>query len=146
MSKPKTTTKISKSAKRRADEPAFFVLRQAFFVCALCGAAASLHAADGYIADEAFRRAEPIVESQPSCYRYGRCEADNLRYERLRAQRLERLAPQAPDNAPRAGMPRREVKPTAIEEIHPAYKDSGGIREEFLNSGSAKPQQTTPAP
>ncbi|HKO89341.1 MAG TPA: hypothetical protein VJU83_12610 [Burkholderiales bacterium] len=107
--------------------------------------AVAAHAADGYIADEAFRRSYPIVESQPSCYRYGRCEADNLRYERLRAQRLDRLAPQAPGEAPRVDMLRRDVKPTAAEEILPAYKDAGGVREEFLNSGSTK-KSAEPAP
>ena len=137
MSKPKRTKRISKSAVRRVKARAslsWFAL----VCCAFFGAVAPVQAADGYILDEAFRRSEPIADSQYSCYRYGRCEADNLRYERLRAQRLERLAPQAPAGAPLPAETRRDVRPTAAEEIQPAYQNAGGIREEFLNSGSRK--------
>jgi hypothetical protein len=73
----------------------------------------------------------------PSCYRYGRCESYDLRDERLRQQRLERLAPNAPEPQRQRGMSRRDVPATPAEEVHPAYRTSGEVREEFQRSGAA---------
>ena len=97
-------------------------------------------AADGYMAPLPSMDQRPSADdSSPACHRYGRCDRFRPREERLRDQRLDRLAPQAPETPRYEPMVRREVAPTAEAELQPRYKEAGTIKEEFNQSGSAKP-------
>jgi hypothetical protein len=101
------------------------------FICA----AAAVFIPTGEAAEYAPLLREDIYS--PSCYRYGRCDTDDPRDERLRQQRLERLAPRAPDNPPHREMIRRNVSPTPVEEVREPYRAAGEVREEFQRSGTA---------
>lgn len=67
-----------------------------------------------------------------SCYRYGRCSADDLRRLRDRLQRLDRVSPQPPDSEPLRSIEQRaHVPPTPIDQIRPEYRNSSQLREEW---------------
>lgn len=81
--------------------------------------------------------AADVIDPFEPCYRYGRCSTYDLQRLRDRAQRLDRLAPQAPQpRVPYVEPPRVDVPPTAVEEIRPEYRGAGQVRGEFENSGA----------
>lgn len=86
--------------------------------------------------------AVPLVprspDISPSCYRYGRCSPADLSAYRYRVDRLERLAPSAPPDAGTPDALRHLVPPpppTPEQEIRPEFQGSGGIKEEYRDSG-----------
>ena len=82
----------------------------------------------------------PRTDGLPSCYRAGRCTLADLYALGGRPDRLDRLAPTAPD-PPYAGhafdLP-TNVRPTAEEEIRPEYRGASVPREEFRESGTLR--------
>ncbi|HKY01264.1 MAG TPA: hypothetical protein VJM53_01800 [Burkholderiales bacterium] len=98
-------------------------------------------AADGHILPPPSMDQRPPAadDSSHACHRYGRCDRFQPREDRLREQRLDRLAPQAPEPSRYEPMVRRDVEQTPEAELQPRYKDAGTIKEEFNQSGSAKP-------
>jgi hypothetical protein len=82
----------------------------------------------------------PRSDGLPSCYRAGRCTLEDLYALGGRPNRLDRLAPTAPD-PPYAGRPLdrpANVPPTAAEEIRPEYRGASVLREEFKDSGTPR--------
>ncbi len=82
----------------------------------------------------------PRTDGLPSCYRAGRCTLADLYALGGRPDRLDRLAPTAPDLPP-AGRPLdrpSNVPPTAADEIQPAYRGASVPREEFKESGAPR--------
>jgi hypothetical protein len=82
----------------------------------------------------------PRSDGLPSCYRAGRCTLADLYALGGRPDRLDRLAPTAPD-PPYAGRPLdrpANVPPTAAEEIQPEYRGASVPREEFKDSGTPR--------
>jgi len=82
----------------------------------------------------------PRTDALPSCYRAGRCTLADLYALGGRPDRLDRLAPTAPD----ASQPVRpldrpaNVPPTAADEIQPAYRNASVPRDEFRKSGTPR--------
>jgi hypothetical protein len=79
-----------------------------------------------------------FADELPSCYRVGRCSLRDI--DRLvdRLNRLERLAPAAPQAAPGAvttRLSRGTVVPTPEEEIRAEYRGASVPRAEFSESG-----------
>lgn len=88
----------------------------------------------GYLYPDPMRFSDDL----PSCYRFGRCSLRDLEVFRDRPNRIDRLAPAAPDGAARVQVepPRRvEVEPTSVENIRPEYRGASVPREEFEQSG-----------
>ena len=82
----------------------------------------------------------PRSDGLPSCYRAGRCTLADLYALGGRPNRLDRLAPTAPD-PPYAGRPLDRpvnVPPTAVEEIQPEFRGASVPREEFKDSGTPR--------
>lgn len=82
----------------------------------------------------------PRSDGLPSCYRAGRCTLADLYALGGRPDRLDRLAPTAPD-PPYAGRPLDRpvnVPPTAVEEIQPEFRGASVPREEFKDSGTPR--------
>jgi hypothetical protein len=82
----------------------------------------------------------PRTDGLPSCYRAGRCTLADLFALGGRPDRLDRLAPTAPD-APLAGHAFERpanVPPTAEDEIRPEYRGASVPREEFRESGTPR--------
>jgi len=82
----------------------------------------------------------PRTDGLPSCYRAGRCTLADLYALGGRPDRLDRLAPTPPDPPP-AGRPLdrpANVRPTAADEIQPAYRDASMPRDEFRESGTPR--------
>ena len=82
----------------------------------------------------------PRTDGLPSCYRAGRCTLADLYALGGRPDRLDRLAPTAPD-LPQAGRPLdrpANVPPTAVDEIQPAYRGASVPRDEFKESGTPR--------
>jgi hypothetical protein len=82
----------------------------------------------------------PRTDSLPSCYRAGRCTLADLYALGGRPDRLDRLAPTAPD-PPYAGRSfdrPANVPPTAADEIQPEYRGASVPREEFKDSGTPR--------
>jgi hypothetical protein len=84
--------------------------------------------------------APPDVGSAvPSCYRFGRCSADDLYRFRDRPNRLTRLAPEAPPEsvAEAAWIPYRWffVPVTPEENILPPYRAASQVRDEYRAVG-----------
>jgi hypothetical protein len=79
----------------------------------------------------------PRTDGLPACYRAGRCTLADLYALGGRPDRLDRLAPTAPDPpAPGLALVRpANVPPTAAEEIRPEYQGASVLREEFGESG-----------
>jgi len=75
----------------------------------------------------------------PSCYRIGRCSADDLYRFRDRPNRLTRLAPEAPPEsvAEAASIPYRWifVPATPEENILPQYRAASQVRDEYRTVG-----------
>jgi hypothetical protein len=75
----------------------------------------------------------------PSCYRIGRCSADDLYRFRDRPNRLTRLAPEAPPEsvAEAASIPYRWffVPATPEENILPQYRAASQVRDEYRAVG-----------
>ncbi len=90
----------------------------------------------GYIYPDPLRFGDGL----PSCYRFGRCSLRELELFRDRPHRLDRLAPAAPDGAPRLQPepPRRAVAPTPEENIRPEYRGASVPRAEFSGSGTPR--------
>ena len=82
----------------------------------------------------------PRTDGLPSCYRAGRCTLADLYALGGRPDRLDRLAPTAPDPpyAGRAFALPANVPPTAEEEIKPEYRGASVPREEFKESGTPR--------
>ncbi len=82
----------------------------------------------------------PRSDGLPSCYRAGRCTLADLYALGGRPDRLDRLAPNAPDPpAPGRALERpANVPPTAADEIQPAYRNASVPREEFRESGTPR--------
>ena len=82
----------------------------------------------------------PRTDGLPSCYRAGRCTLADLYALGGRPDRLDRLAPTAPDppSAGRAFDRPANVPPTAVDEIQPAYRGASVPREEFKESGTPR--------
>ena len=82
----------------------------------------------------------PRSDGLPSCYRAGRCTLADLYALGGRPDRLDRLAPTAPDpsSAARAFELPANVQPTPESEIQPQYRGAGVLRDEFRESGSAR--------
>ena len=82
----------------------------------------------------------PRTDGLPSCYRAGRCTLADLYALGWRPDRLDRLAPTAPDPpyaGPALGRP-ANVPPTAADEIRPEYRGASLPREEFRESGTPR--------
>jgi hypothetical protein len=86
--------------------------------------------------------AVPLVprspDTWPSCYRYGRCSPADIAAYRYRVDRLERLAPSAPADAPGQDLFRPSgppPPPTAEEDIRPEYRGASVVKEEYRESG-----------
>jgi hypothetical protein len=82
----------------------------------------------------------PRTDGLPSCYRAGRCTLTDLYALGGRPDRLDRLAPTPPDPPP-AGRPLdrpANVRPTAADEIQPAYRGASLPRDEFRESGTPR--------
>jgi hypothetical protein len=82
----------------------------------------------------------PRTDGLPSCYRAGRCTLADLYALGGRPDRLDRLAPTAPE-PPAAGRALERpmnVPPTATEEIRPEYRGASLPREEFRESGTPR--------
>jgi hypothetical protein len=80
------------------------------------------------------------TDGLPSCYRAGRCTLADLYALGGRPDRLDRLAPTAPDLPP-PGRPLdrpANVPPTAADEIQPAYRGASVPRDEFRESGAPR--------
>lgn len=124
----------SKTAKKTS-RPASIFLRA---ICAAAGLhAATVHAWDPYYSpvDRILSQRSTVDPDQP-CYRSGRCDA--VYSDRLRFQRYDRLAPQAPEPSTEVPPPRREHDITPAEHLMPAYRDAGTVRDEFLQSGQPR--------
>lgn len=82
----------------------------------------------------------PRTDGLPSCYRAGRCTLADLYALGGRPDRLDRLAPTAPDSplAGRAFELPHDVLPTPEDEIRPEYRGASVPREEFRESGKAR--------
>jgi hypothetical protein len=82
----------------------------------------------------------PRTDGLPSCYRAGRCTLADLYALGGRPDRLDRLAPTAPDPpyAGRAFELPANVPPTAEEEIRPEYRGASVPRDEFKESGTPR--------
>jgi len=82
----------------------------------------------------------PRTDGLPSCYRAGRCTLADLYALGGRPDRLDRLAPTAPDPpyAGRAFDRPANVPPTAADEIQPEYRGASVPREEFKDSGTPR--------
>jgi len=82
----------------------------------------------------------PRTDGLPSCYRAGRCTLADLYALGGRPDRLDRLAPTAPDQPPagRALDRPANVPPTAADEIQPAYQGASVPRDEFRESGAPR--------
>lgn len=82
----------------------------------------------------------PRTDGLPSCYRAGRCTLTDLYVLGGRPDRLDRLAPAPPDPPP-AGRPLdrpANVRPTAADDIQPAYRGASLPRDEFKESGTPR--------
>lgn len=83
--------------------------------------------------------AMPLVprspDTWPSCYRYGRCSPADL--AAYRVERLERLAPSAPADAPVLDplQPSGPPPPTAKEDIRPEFRGVCVAKVEYRESG-----------
>lgn len=78
-------------------------------------------------------------DTWPSCYRYGRCSAADIAAYRYRVDRLERLAPSAPVDAPPPGPLRPTGTPPTLEEhIRLEYREASVVKEEYRESGRPK--------
>ena len=128
MSKPKTTTKISK---RRFNDALRTVCAAALFYGA---SAAAMDSYYGQIHRIGSQRA--TVDPDNPCYRSGRCDA--VYSDRTRLQRYDRLAPQAPEPIASPALPLRSGEITPVEHLMPPYRDAGSVREEFRQSGQAR--------
>lgn len=82
----------------------------------------------------------PRTDGLPSCYRAGRCTLADLYALGGRPDRLDRLAPTAPDppHPGRAFDRPANVPPTASDEIQPEYRGASVPREEFKESGTPR--------
>jgi hypothetical protein len=82
----------------------------------------------------------PRTDGLPSCYRAGRCTLADLYALGGRPDRLDRLAPTAPDPpyAGRAFELPANVTPTPESEIQPEYRGTSVPREEFRESGTQR--------
>ncbi|HTO47771.1 MAG TPA: hypothetical protein VML91_09020 [Burkholderiales bacterium] len=82
----------------------------------------------------------PRTDGLPSCYRAGRCTLADLYALGGRPDRLDRLAPTAPDLPPAGHALDRppNVPPTAVDEIQPAYRGASVPRDEFRQSGAPR--------
>jgi len=82
----------------------------------------------------------PRTDALPSCYRAGRCTLEDLYALGGRPNRLDRLAPTAPDPpyAGRAFERPANVPPTAENEIQPQYRGASVPRDEFKDSGTPR--------
>jgi hypothetical protein len=77
-----------------------------------------------------------IPDAAPSCYRYGRCSPADVAAYRYRAERLDRLAPSAPAETEALHSFRPPAPPpTAAEDIHPEYRGSSVVKDEYRESG-----------
>jgi hypothetical protein len=82
----------------------------------------------------------PRTDGLPSCYRAGRCTLTDLYALGGRPDRLDRLAPTAPD-LPQPGRTLdrpANVPPTPMDEIQPAYRGASLPRDEFRDSGTPR--------
>jgi hypothetical protein len=91
----------------------------------------------------AFRFYPPLTGDLPSCYRFGRCTALDLHLFLNRLERLERLAPAAPQtgSAPAVQFGRvfpPEVTRTPDENIQPEYRARSLPREDYAESGKLR--------
>jgi hypothetical protein len=80
-----------------------------------------------------------------SCYRIGRCSANDLYRFRDRPNRLTRLAPQAPPPNPAAWTSNRYiwylVPVTPVENILPRYRTASQVRNEYRAVGTPIDEQ-----
>jgi|SRR5690606_7523753 len=104
----------------------------------LCGFSTAVAQADsGAVRMLVWAGAHPYYYD--SCYLYGRCSADDLRRLRDRLQRLDRVAPQPPEPPPPAAPAARvNVPPTPESHIHPEFRNSSQLREEWRDKSSLK--------
>ncbi len=129
MNWSKTPKKTSKHLRNAAP-----LLRRVFVLACLaaCGAA---FAYEGAMYRLGGKRA--TVDSDQPCYRSGRCDSESYS-DRIRIQRQDRIAPEAPEIPPYIPLQRGVPEPTAVDQLMPAYKDTGAIRDEFSGSGAAR--------
>jgi hypothetical protein len=82
----------------------------------------------------------PRTDGLPSCYRAGRCTLADLYALGGRPDRLDRLAPTAPDPpyAAQAFDLPPNTQPTPESEIRPEYLGASVPREEFRESGTQR--------
>ncbi len=82
----------------------------------------------------------PYGYGYDSCFRYGRCTADEVQRLREHIQRADRVAPQVPEARARPPtLPRGDVTPTPEDQIQPAYRDASRLREEYGGASSSRP-------
>lgn len=110
--------------------------RRALRAALFCGAAVWSAAAPAGLTDALVSKRSSVDIDQP-CFRSGRC--DTVSDERIRMQRRDRLAPQAPENpAPLATSRPGSTEITPIEHLAPAYRQTGTIRDEYSQSGQLR--------
>jgi hypothetical protein len=82
----------------------------------------------------------PRTDGLPSCYRAGRCTLADLYALGGRPDRLDRLAPTAPDLPPAGRALERpaNVPPTAPDAIQPVFRGASVPRDEFKDSGAPR--------
>jgi hypothetical protein len=82
----------------------------------------------------------PRSDGVPSCYRAGRCSLADLYALGGRPDRLDRLAPTAPDlPQPGRALDRPgNVPPTPTDEIQPAFRGASVPRDEYRDSGTPR--------
>lgn len=85
----------------------------------------------------------PRTGDLPSCYRVGRCTLADLYALGGRPDRLDRLAPTAPDapgpsTSGRGSYAPSNVPPTPEDQIQPGYRGASLPREEFRESGTPR--------
>lgn len=143
MIKSKTAKKNSETAARpqpaarlvvveRRKSPALFYCLSLFLIPFLAGAAQAFDSSPYF-----FNPNRASVDPAQPCLRAGRCDFESYN-DRARFQRLDRMAPQAspgPQHEPSAP---RVIEPTPAENLQPAYRQSGTVREEYAASGSAR--------
>jgi hypothetical protein len=135
MNKAKRSKKISKpqpAAPPRRRQAVFCFL--ALFLPPLLGGAAQAH--DFFPQYLGANRAS--VDPLHPCLRAGRCDADSYG-DRVRLQRMDRLAPQAPQTPVYEGaQPRPLLELSPVDQLVPAYRETGTIRDEWGSSGSRR--------